>query len=61
MEGMCPVCMGHEIDVTNDLLIETTCEDCESIFNVPADRVDAMKKSFKQISLGKMEFYKIRN
>lgn len=61
MEGICPVCMGHEIDVTNDLLIETACEDCESIFNVPADRVDAMKKSFKQISLGNMEFYKIRN
>jgi hypothetical protein len=61
MEGICPVCMGHEIDVTNDLLIETICEDCESMFNVPVDRVDAIEKSFKKIHLGNMEFYKIRN
>lgn len=61
MEGICPVCMCHEIDVTNDLLIETICEDCESMFNVPADRVTVIEKSFKQISSGKMEFYKIRN
>ena len=61
MEGICPVCMGHEIDVTNDLLIETICEDCESMFNVPADRVDAIEKSFRKVHLGKMEFYKIRN
>jgi hypothetical protein len=61
MEGICPVCMCHEIDVTNDLLIETTCEDCESIFNVPADRVMDIETSFEQINLGNMEFYKIRN
>lgn len=61
MEGICPVCMGHEIDVTNDLLIETICEDCESMFNVPVDRVDAIEKSFRKVHLGKMEFYKIRN
>jgi tripeptide aminopeptidase len=61
MDGICPVCMGHEIDVTNDLLIETICEDCESMFNVPVDRVDAIEKSFRKVHLGKMEFYKIRN
>ena len=60
MECICPICGGNHLEITNDLLIETTCNDCESMFNVTPDMADAMEENFKNLFLGKLEFDDIK-
>lgn len=59
-EGMCPICLGHAIQITNDLLLESSCSDCESIFNIPKDMVESYEYDFHQVWLGKKDFLEIR-
>jgi hypothetical protein len=59
-EGVCPICLGHAIHITNDLLLETSCSDCESIFNIPKDMVESYEYDFHQVWLGKKDFLEIR-
>ena len=60
MDCTCPICGGHHVEITNDLLIETTCTDCESMFNVTPDMADGMEENFKNLFLGKLEFDDIK-
>lgn len=41
LEGVCPSCR-NEINPDNFLLINTYCDDCFSVFNIPADDYEAM-------------------
>ena len=60
MDCTCPICGGNHLEITNDLLIETTCTDCESMFNVTPDMADGMEENFKNLFLGKLEFDDIK-
>jgi hypothetical protein len=59
-EGICPICSGHAIQITNDLLLESSCLDCESIFNIPKDMVESYEYDFQQVWLGKKDFFEIK-
>lgn len=60
MEGNCPVCGGHHIEITNDLLLETACTDCESVFNIPKDVLESYEYDFQQVWIGKKDFLEIK-
>jgi hypothetical protein len=60
MDGNCPVCGGHKIEITNDLLLETACTDCESVFNIPKDVLEAYEYDFHQVWTGKKDFLEIK-
>ena len=59
-EGMCPICTGNNIEITNDLLLETSCSDCESVFNIPKDTIEAFEYDFHQVWIGKKDFLEIK-
>lgn len=60
MEGNCPICGGHHIEITNDLLLETSCTDCESVFNIPKELVESYEYDFHQVWIGKKDFLEIK-
>lgn len=60
LEDTCPICGGIHLLISNDMLIETACTDCESIFNVPPDEISSMQEKFKQVFLGKLDFDDIK-
>ena len=59
-EGRCPICSGSAIAITNDLLLETSCSDCESIFNIPKDMVESYEYDLHQVWAGKKDFLEIK-
>lgn len=59
-EGRCPICSGSAISITNDFLLETSCSDCESIFNIPKDMVESYEYDLHQVWMGKKDFLEIK-
>jgi len=59
MEGCCPNCLGDKIHITNDLLLNSYCYECESIFNVPEDEQDFIETMMKDCKAGEVPFEEI--
>jgi hypothetical protein len=59
MEGICPNCLGDKLHVTNDLLLNSYCYECESIFNVPEDEQDFIETMMKDCKAGEVPFEEI--
>lgn len=60
LDDTCPICGGRHLLISNNMLIETACTDCESIFNVPPDEISSMQEKFKKVFLGKLDFDDIK-
>ena len=56
MEGICPNCLGEHIHITNDLLLNSYCYDCESIFNVPEGEQELVHTLIDECKAGEIPF-----
>ena len=50
----------NNIEITNDLLLETSCSDCDSVCNIPKDTIEAFEYDFHQVWIGKKDFLEIK-